>query len=75
MTTAEIKKILKLPKSQKIKLVQTIWDDIAHQSGTEPVSKEHAKILNERIALIKNGKAKFRDWEEVKKKFRKNALS
>lgn len=69
MTSTEIKKLLNLSRKEKIKIVQTLWDDIVKDQGTEKIPKEHIKILNERIGRIKSGETGFKDWETIKKKY------
>jgi len=69
MTTAQLKKILRLNRREKIELVQTLWDDIAKEQEKLAVPKEHIKLLERRIKRIEKGSAKFKSWESVRKKF------
>jgi putative addiction module component (TIGR02574 family) len=49
----ELKKILKLSVDERIHLVQTIWDSIAVDTEVSEISKEHKKILNDRMEAHK----------------------
>ena len=71
MTATQIKQLHKLPKQEKIFLAQMLWEDIAKEQNVDELPAEHKKILDERLEKIKSGKAKFKTWEEVQKKYRK----
>lgn len=59
----------KLSVKEKIKVVQTLWDDIAKEQSLETLSSEHKKILVERIQIISSGNARFKSWSEVRNKY------
>jgi len=61
----------KLSVKDKIKVVQTLWDDIAKEQSLDSVPIEHKRILDERIRLINSGTAQFKSWTEVQGKYRK----
>ena len=63
----EIKKILKMSVDDRIHLVQTIWDSIAIDTETSQISKEHKKILDERIKAHANNPDDTVSWDAVKK--------
>jgi putative addiction module component (TIGR02574 family) len=67
----EIKKILEMSVDDRIHLVQTIWDSIALDTETSPISKEHKKILDERIKAHSDNPDDIVSWDEVKKAARK----
>jgi len=66
MTKTQLEELHKLSKKDKIKLVQTLWDDIANDHDYTDLPIDHKKILEERLDAINNGKAIFRPWYEVR---------
>ena len=69
MTQTKLKELLELSKEEKIELVQTLWDSIADEKSIEPVSDKHKEILQERIKRINSGRAKFKNWEDIKSRY------
>ena len=69
MTSTELAKIRRLPKNQKIRLVQTLWDDIAKDNESVKPLKEHLVLLEKRLKKVEKGKTKFTDWDKLKKKY------
>ena len=67
----EIKNILKLSIDERIHLVQTIWDSIASDAEISEISKDHKKVLDERIMAHKKSPGDVVNWEEVKKSDKK----
>lgn len=71
MTNTQIKQLHKLPNREKFFLAQMLWEDIAKEQNIDELPAEHKKILDERLEKMKTGKAKFKSWEEVQKKYKK----
>ena len=69
MTKHQMTDLHKLSVKDKIKVVQTLWDDIAREQSIETLSSEHKKILDERIQKINSGDAQFKSWSEVQNKY------
>ena len=69
MNSTDINKILRLSRKDKIKLLQTLWNDIAKEQKKTDIPQEHLEILDKRIQKLERGKMKFRNWDEVKKKY------
>lgn len=69
MTKHQMTDLHKLSVKDKIKVVQTLWDDIAKDQSIETLSLEHKKILDERIQKISSGNAQFKSWSEVQNKY------
>ena len=69
MTKNQMTDLHKLSVKEKIKIVQTLWDDIAKEQSMETLSTEHKKILDERIHKINSGNAHFKSWSEVQNKY------
>jgi len=67
MTAAEIHQ---MPTSEKIRLMEALWQALTEVDG-EVVSPEwHGEILAERDRLMESGEEKFMDWELAKKRLR-----
>jgi putative addiction module component (TIGR02574 family) len=66
MTKAQIAELQKLPKKDKIELVQLLWEDIAREQDYDILPDEHKVFLNERMEKIYQGKAEFKSWEEIR---------
>ncbi|MBL7777795.1 MAG: addiction module protein [Chitinophagales bacterium] len=56
-----------LSTSEKVLLVEEIWDSIAEDAVT--LSKENKKLLEERLSTY-NSSSKRTSWETIKKKVR-----
>ena len=70
MTKLQIAELHKLSTKDKIKVVQTLWDDIANENTFDTLSSEHKKILDDRMKVIDSGNASFKSWSDVQQKFR-----
>ena len=69
MTKLQMSELHKLSVKDKIKVVQTLWNDIAKNQLVDGISAEHKRILNERLQKIASGKGEFKPWSEVKNKY------
>ena len=69
MTKHQMADLHKLSVKEKIKVVQTLWDDIAKEQSIETIPVEHKKILDERIQKINSGNGLFKSWSEVQNKY------
>ncbi len=63
-----LKKILNLPKSDRILIVEAIWESIANEPDDVEWTEEVKKELNRRESLSTSGKMKSSSWKEVKKR-------
>ncbi len=64
------KQIKKLNKSEKLLLVEAIWDSIAAEPEDVPLPEHHKTILDERLKTLDEDIEKGESWD----KFRKNYL-
>lgn len=60
--------ILKLPKLQKISLMETIWADLSQPGELFEPPAWHAQELEETASRIEEGKEHFEDWSEAKRR-------
>lgn len=62
-----INQINKLNTSEKLELMYQIWDSISDENYQ--INEETRIILDERLEKIAEGKAKYTNWEDLKKKY------
>ena len=60
-----IKEINKLELSEKLILVEDIWDSIAMSNSMLPLPEWQKEELDKRYEEYKNGKLGLHDWKEV----------
>ena len=71
MAKLQMSELHKLSVKDKIRVVQTLWDDIAKEQSVSILPLEHQRILDERIHIIDSGNAKFKSWSEIQNKYQK----
>lgn len=64
---AEIKK---MPVKEKLRLIEKLSNSI----DTDLIKTAEDELLQHRIKLLENGKLKFDDWENTKKRLLKKAV-
>lgn len=57
----------KLSKSEKLLLINDLWDEIADNEDDFTLSEETKKLLDQRYAAFKANLDQGRPWQEVKK--------
>lgn len=63
MTAQEIKT---LPVSQKIQIMEAIWEDMRERFEQLELSPRLKALLDERRARVRDGSAQLLDWDAVK---------
>jgi putative addiction module component (TIGR02574 family) len=69
MTKLQLKELQKLSITDKLKVMETLWDNITTEYNIENLPKEHQQTIEARLKKINSGKAKFKTWHEVQSKF------
>jgi len=64
--------LAKLTLAQKLDLIETLWDDIIKDEKALESPSWHEEILRDRQKALEAGKASVRDWDEAKKRIRRN---
>ncbi|MBK1816823.1 addiction module protein [Luteolibacter yonseiensis] len=59
-----------LPLQEKMRMMEVLWESISPTEEELEVPQWHKAILDEREQLIREGKAKFTDWETAKERIR-----
>ncbi len=57
---------------QKLDLLETLWDDLAKNETVLKSPDWHEEILKNREQALTSGKVKVSDWEEAKKRIKRN---
>jgi hypothetical protein len=55
---------------EKLRAMEALWDDLCRREEDVPMPQWHKDLLDERQRLVREGKAKFVDWETAKKQIR-----
>jgi putative addiction module component (TIGR02574 family) len=63
MTADELKA---LPISEKIQIMETIWEDLRDRFEHLGLPDELKELLDQRRARVRNGSAQLLDWDTVK---------
>ncbi len=63
MNTAELRE---LPIDQKIRIMETLWDDFRERFERRDIPQRHKDLLDQRRERAKNGEAEIHDWDSVK---------
>lgn len=53
---------------EKLRVMEELWDDLRRDEANVPTPHWHKELLDERERLVKEGKARFSDWESVKRR-------
>ena len=59
---------------EKIRTMETIWDDLCKKAESLLSPSWHKNILHEREERIKDGDDEFVDWDKAKKHIRDKVL-
>jgi hypothetical protein len=60
----------KMSIEEKIRTMETIWDDLCRKADSISSPSWHEEVLNEREERIKKGGEGFIDWSSAKKNIR-----
>jgi putative addiction module component (TIGR02574 family) len=68
MSIAELRK---LPPDEKLKIIETLWGDLAGDEASFESPAWHGEELRKTEAAFKAGRIEVVDWEDGKKELRK----
>ena len=68
MSIAELRA---LPPNEKLKIIETLWADLAGDDESFPSPAWHEAELEQTESDLAAGKIEVLDWEEAKKELRK----
>jgi putative addiction module component (TIGR02574 family) len=70
---ATLDQLLELPPEERLSLVEDLWDSLAKDPTSVPVTETQAKELDARLAAYKADGNKGASWEEVKAQLSRKA--
>ncbi len=53
---------------EKLLAMEALWDDLCRREASLPMLQWHKDLLDERERLVRDGKARFTDWETAKRR-------
>ena len=62
-----------MSRDEKLRAMEALWADLSQDEDRFESPAWHEQALREAERAAKNGKAKFTDWEEAKKRIRRKA--
>ena len=65
----------KMSRNEKLRAMEALWADLSKDEDRFQSPAWHAQALREAERAVKNGKAKFSDWEKAKKRIRRKAAN
>lgn len=69
MDKALIDELLQLKKSEKLILVEALWDSIASDPSDVEVPEHHKAIIEERLKTLQEDKKSASSWEKIRQKY------
>ena len=63
--------IQKMPRSEKLRLMEALWEDLARDESQVESPAWHADALRETSERFARGEEKILDWEQAKAELRK----
>lgn len=61
-----IGEIQQLPLSEKLQIMEAIWEDLRVRATEVPVPQWHRDLLDERRTAVVENREEIFDWDEVK---------
>ncbi|WP_340104200.1 addiction module protein [Rhodohalobacter sp. 8-1] len=69
MEKALLDELSQLNKSEKLILVEALWDSIASDPSEVEVPEHHKVIIEERLKTLEQDKQTGSSWEKVRQKY------
>jgi hypothetical protein len=63
--------IQQMPRSEKLKLMETLWADLSRDEAEVESPAWHADALRETAERVARGEERILDWEQTKAELRK----
>jgi hypothetical protein len=63
--------IQQMPRHEKLRLMETLWEDLSRDEAELESPAWHADALRETAERVTRGEEKFLDWEQAKTELRK----
>ncbi len=56
--------------AEKLRAMEELWEDLARNPADVPVPNWHRDVLEQRQATAASGEARFRPWDDAKRRLR-----
>lgn len=56
--------------AEKLQLMEDIWENLSRKPDEMPSPGWHREVLEERRQMVREGKARYMDWEQAKREIR-----
>ena len=66
ITQPIIESFRKLSSSEKLRLLQELWDEIAEEAARLPLNESHRRLLDERLQQHSENPDDVEPWEKVR---------
>jgi hypothetical protein len=63
----------KMSRDEKLRAMEALWTDLSQDEDRFESPAWHGQALREAERAVKAGKARFRHWEEARKRIRRKA--
>ncbi len=57
-----------LTREEKLRAMESLWADLSQSQEQVPVPLWHKAVLAERERMVREGKARFVDWDTAKRR-------
>lgn len=62
----------KLTRTEKLRAIEELWEDLSHPEEAFPSPEWHGEVLRERDQALHAGTDEFVPWEKAKRMLREN---
>ena len=70
MTVLEIDSVRQLPRSEKLQMMETLWEDLSHSDVALESPDWHRQVLEKTEQRMNSGCETVLDWAEAKQNLR-----
>lgn len=70
MTVLEIETVLKMPRSEKLQIMETLWEDLSQSEAKLESPDWHRQVLEKTGQRVNSGDESVMDWTEAKQNLR-----
>ena len=61
----------KLSVPEKIMLIEDLWDELAEEAATTPLTKAQRDEMDRRVEAYRGRKSRLSTWDDVRRRVRK----
>jgi putative addiction module component (TIGR02574 family) len=60
----------KMTVAEKLALMERLWDDLSRRPENVPSPQWHGDVLAQRMAVVRDGRTDFVNWDDAKPRLR-----